>query len=67
MAYKEHRKLKVYESNGRNNKRIPPIKIQGEWLKELDFDIGTTINAECRDGAILITRADTVWGTAKNA
>lgn len=67
MAYKEHRKLKVYEASGRNNKRIPQIKIQGEWLKELDIDIGTTINAECRDGAILITRDDTVWGTAKNA
>ena len=39
--------------------------MEGDWLKECEFDIGTPINVECRGGAILITRADTVWGNAK--
>ena len=63
MTYKEHRELKVYEASGRNYKSIPQIRLQGDWLK--DFDIGTPINVECRGGAILITRADTIWGKAK--
>ena len=65
MAYKEHRELKVYETSGRNYKSIPQIRLQGDWLKDFDFDIGTPINVECRDGAILITRADMIWGKAK--
>ena len=65
MAYKEHRELKVYGASGRDYKPIPQIKLQGDWLKECDFDIGTPINVECRGGAILITRADMVWGVAK--
>ena len=64
MAYKEHRELKVYETRGRNNKRVPQIRMQGDWLKDFDFDIGAPINVECRGGAILITRAAIVWGKA---
>lgn len=62
MAYKEHRNLKVYEASGRNYKSIPQIKLQGDWLKDFDFDIGTPINVECRGGAILITKADEIIG-----
>lgn len=62
MAYKEHRELKVYETSGKNYKSIPQIRLQGDWLRECDFEIGTPINVECRGGAILITRADTIWG-----
>ena len=65
MTYKKHRELKVYEASGRNYKSIPQIRLQGDWLKDFDFDIGTPINVECRDGAILITRADMIWGKAK--
>ena len=56
MAYQEHRELKVYEASGRNYKSILQIRLQGDWLKDFDFDIGTPINVECRGGAILITR-----------
>ena len=52
MAYKEHRELKVYETSGRNYKSIPQIRLQGDWLKDFDFDIGTPI-------------ADMIWGKAK--
>ena len=62
MAYKEHRELKVYETSGRNNKSIPQIRLQGDWLKDFDFDIGTPINVECRGGAILITKANEIIG-----
>lgn len=65
MAYKDTRSLKVYEASGKNYKPTPQIRLQGDWLKEFDFDIGTPINVVCRGGAILITRADTVWGKAK--
>ena len=64
MAYKEHRELKVYETSGRNYKSIPQIKLQGDWLKDFDFDIGTPINVECRGGAILITKANEIIGRA---
>ena len=65
MAYKEHRELKVYGASGRGYKPTPQIKLQGDWLKECEFDIGTHVNVECRGGAILITRADTIWGKSK--
>lgn len=65
MAYKEHRELKVYGASGKNYKPTPQIRLQGEWLKEFEFDIGTPINVECRGGVILITRADMIWGKAK--
>ena len=64
MAYKDHRELKVYETSGRNYKSIPQIRLQGDWLKDFDFDIGTHINVECRGGAILITKADEIIGKA---
>ncbi|MGF0063649.1 SymE family type I addiction module toxin [Lachnospiraceae bacterium SGI.085] len=64
MAYKEHRELKVYETSGRNYKSIPQIRLQGDWLKDFDFDIGTPINVECRGGAILITKANEIIGRA---
>lgn len=60
MAYKEHRNLKVYEASGRNYKSIPQIKLQGDWLKDFDFDIGTPINVECRGGKLVITRSDEI-------
>ena len=60
MAYKEHRELKLYETSGRNYKSIPQIRLQGDWLKDFDFDIGTPINVECRGGKLVITRSDEI-------
>lgn len=39
--------------------------MEGDWLKECEFDIETPINVECRGGDILITRADVIWGKSK--
>ena len=55
MAYKPHRELKVYESSGKNYKPTPQIRLQGDWLKAFDFDIGTPINVECQAGKLIIT------------
>ena len=41
------------------------VRENGILKHDFDFDIGTPINVECRDGAILITRADMIWGKAK--
>ena len=60
MAYKEHRELKVYEASGRNYKATPQIRLQGDWLKDFDFDIGIPINVECRGGKLVITRSDEI-------
>ena len=60
MTYKEHRELKVYEASGRNYKSILQIRLQGDWLKDFDFDIGTPINVECRGGKLVITRSDEI-------
>ena len=60
MAYKEHRNLKVYEASRRNYKPTPQIRLQGDWLKDFDFDIGNPINVECRGGKLVITRSDEI-------
>lgn len=60
MAYKPHRELKVYESSGKNYKPTPQIRLQGDWLKDFDFDIGTPINVECQGGKLVITRSDEI-------
>ncbi len=52
--------MKVYESGGYSNKEIPQIRLQGEWLKELGFEIGDQLNVHCEGGRITITRADEI-------
>ena len=64
MTYKEHRELKVYEASGRNYKSIPQIRLQGDWLKDFDFDIGTPINVECQSDSYYQGRHD--MGKKKN-
>ena len=56
MKIKNHRELKVYEGSGKDYKAVPQIRLQGDWLKDFNFEIGTPINVECRDGEILITK-----------
>ena len=52
--------MKVYESGGYSNKEIPQIRLQGEWLKELGFEIGDQLNVHCEGGRITITSADEI-------
>ena len=59
-SFKTDRLMKVYESGVYSNKEIPQIRLQGEWLKELGFEIGDQINVHCEGGRITITRADEI-------
>lgn len=56
MAYKEYRKMKVYEQTGYQYKRTPSIILKGQWLSELGFDIGQQIEVKCENGRLVITK-----------
>lgn len=58
--FKADRSIKVYESSGYLNKMTPQIRLQGEWLKDLGFEIGDQLNVHCEGGRITITRADEI-------
>lgn len=53
---KENRVVKVYEGSGRNYKRTPLIRLQGDWLKELGFEIGTAVNIRCEKDRLIISK-----------
>ena len=63
MAFKEDRKLKVYEgsytkSGSWNNTKYkfqPQIRLQGDWLADLGFNPGTAMNVHCEKGKLTIT------------
>ena len=50
----EIRKLKVYETSGRNYIPTPTIILKGKWLGEYGFDMNTLISVDCEDGKIVI-------------
>ncbi len=58
MAFKKNRQMKVYETSGKGYKRVPQIRISGQWLQELGFSIGDTLNVECEGGKLIITLRD---------
>lgn len=60
MPYKEYRELKVYDQSGYNYKSVPQIRLQGKWLEELGFAIGTSLCVKCRDGQLVITPRDEI-------
>ncbi|MCD7724961.1 MAG: type I toxin-antitoxin system SymE family toxin [Clostridiales bacterium] len=60
MRQKENRNLTVGYASGRNYKETPVIRLQGQWLKELGFDIGNHVNVECQGGRLIITKEDEV-------
>lgn len=60
MAYKEYRKMKVYESSGYQYKRTPSIVLKGKWLNDLGFEINTPITVKCEGGRLIITPRDEV-------
>lgn len=55
---KENRTIKVYEMSGYKYKPTPTIMLKGQWLKELGFDIGESVNVECKDGQLIITKME---------
>ena len=60
MAYKNSRKLKVYNQGGYCYNPTPTITLKGKWLEELSFPAGTPIIVKCEDGVLTITRADEI-------
>ena len=55
MAFKKFRNMKVHEQGGYQYKETPAIMLKGQWLKELGFDIGTSITVTCENGKLIIT------------
>ena len=47
------RALKVYEAAGRTD--IPQIRLQGKWVEDAGFRIGSPIKVEVRKGRLTIT------------
>lgn len=61
MAYKEYRKIKVYEQSGYNYQNTPTIVLKGKWLEELGFSMGDKVMVKCEDGRLTLTKADEIW------
>jgi len=57
MGFKKFRDMKVYERFTRREV-VPEIRLQGKWLRELDFIPGTHITVKCEGGRLIITRRD---------
>lgn len=52
------RQLKVYQGSGKNYDPVPEIKLKGKWLENIGFSIGSTIQADYKNGIIIITKQD---------
>lgn len=52
------RQLKVYQGSGKDYAPVPEIKLKGKWLENIGFSIGSTIQADCKNGTIIITKQD---------
>lgn len=46
--------LKVYESSNSKSKNIPCIRLQGQWLKRLGYEIGDNIIVKEEEGKLVI-------------
>ena len=55
MAYKEKRTARVYSGSDKNYKPVSQIRLQGRWLEELGFAIGTPLDIKCEKGKLTIT------------
>lgn len=56
---KSDRRMKVYQSSGRDySDMVPTIRLSGAWVRDLGFQIGTQIMVHCEDGKLTITLAD---------
>ena len=54
MADKKTRNIKVCRQPGYNRKPTPEIKLSGQWLKEVGFEIGSLVKVQCEDGKLVI-------------
>lgn len=57
-AGRNERELKVIRQNGSGYKPTPTIMLKGQWLKKFGFDFDMPVKVTCRDGEIVITKAE---------
>ena len=63
--FKTDRRLKVYSiSDGDYQKQKPTIRLKGNWIGELGFQIGEPILVHCEGGKLTITLANEVMGSS---
>lgn len=55
MADKKTRNIKVCRQPGYDRKPTPEIKLSGQWLRAIGFDIDALVKVECEDGRLVIT------------
>lgn len=55
MKHKEYRNMTVTEMSGYRYKPTPAIRISGQWLKTVGFDIGDKVLIKCENGRLIIT------------
>ena len=55
MKMKEYRNMTVSEVSGYRYKATPAIRITGQWLRSVGFEIGDKILVKCENGKLIIT------------
>lgn len=53
---KKSRTLTVYGKISKSDKKIPQIRFEGQWLKELGFLVGDKIQLNCEENRITLTK-----------
>ena len=59
MKMKEYRNMTVSEVSGYRYKATPAIRITGQWLRSVGFEIGDKILVKCENGKLIITPDET--------
>ena len=55
MKNQKNRSMKVHSQSGRNYKATSTIILKGQWLQEMEFEIGDYISVSCENGKLIIT------------
>ena len=58
MPFKKVRRAKIYAGSDRDYKSVSQIKLQGKWLEELGFTVGTSFDIRCENGKLTLTIAE---------
>lgn len=58
MSFKKVRNMTVYYQYPRWDKKdkVPTIRLKGNWLKEIGFEVGDKIEVECEEGRLVIRK-----------
>lgn len=54
---KKVKELKIYAICNANYEKVPMLRLQGKWLRDLGFEAGVAINVECENGKLIISVA----------